>query len=290
MRSASSRANEPCPAASLGPIDCAQIITPDAVLGGGDVSSAVSGRRPAAERIARREYLRSECLQGARRRALADELYNIYSETLHGHTPEEIDDLIFGAARVRLALFYGARGELAGCAFAAIDRIEHAGRTHAVLGGGGFFRSHYRGGPSASLFFLGQGIRARLREPHVPLAYLTRASTPAAYRRLAVTMPTIYPSRRRQTPVNVETLVRALSPRRHYVQVSENPWVVRSAAPHDPSRLQRLEHDPDVRFYLDLNPRFAQGESLLVWVRADMADLASGFARALRAVTPVKVT
>ena len=254
------------------------------------IESCASAPRLAPQRIVRREYLRSECLETARRRELADELYNIYSETLHGYTPEAFDDLIFGTPRVRLALFYSARDELAGFAFAAIDRIEHAGRTHAVMGGGGFFRSHYRGGPLASLFILGQGIRARLREPHIPLAYLTRATTPAAYRRLAWAMPTIYPSRRRQTPVDVETLVRTLSPRRHYVQVSDSPWVVRSAAPHDPSRLQRLDHDPDVRFYLELNPRFAQGESLLVWVRADMADLAGGFARALRAISPVKVT
>lgn len=225
-------------------------------------------------------------MPGARRRGeLAGELYDIYSETLHGYTPAAFDELVFGAPRVRLALFYGARDELAGFAFAAIDRIEHGGRMHAVMGGGGFFRSHYRGGPSASLFILGQGIRVRLREPHTPLAYLTRAT----YRRLAVTMPTIYPSRRRRTPGDVDALVRALSPRRHYIPVNENPWVVRSAAPHDPSRLRRLDHDPDVRFYLDLNPGFAQGESLLVWVRADMADLASGFARAMRAVNPAKL-
>ncbi|CDO88247.1 hypothetical protein AWC29_20860 [Mycobacterium triplex] len=270
MRSASSRAVKSCAAAPLG-----QIPSP--------------GPRSATERIVRREYLRSECLGASRRGELAGELYDIYSETLHGYTPAAFDELVFGTPRVRLALFYGARDELAGFAFAAIDRIEHGGRIHAVMGGGGFFRSHYRGGPLASLFILGQGIRARLREPHTPLAYLTRATTPAAYRRLAVTMPTIYPSRRHQTPVDVEALVRALSPRRHYIQVNENPWVVRSAAPHDPSRLQRLDHDPDVRFYLDLNPGFAKGESLLVWVRADMADLASGFARAMRAVNPVNL-
>lgn len=267
MRSASSHAGESC----------------------ADGSSRVPAPRPAPERIVRREYLRSECLRAARRRELAGELYDIYTETLHGYTPEAFDELVFGTLPVRLALFYGARDDLAGFAFAAIDRIEHAGRTHAVMGGGGFFRSQYRGGPVASLFLLGQGIRARLREPQVPLAYLTRATTPAAYRRLAATMPTIYPSRRHPTPVDVETLVRALSPRRHYVPVGDSPWVVRSAAPHDPTRLRRLDHDPDVRFYLELNPGFARGESLLVWVRADLADLAGGFARALRAVGATKV-
>jgi hypothetical protein len=227
-------------------------------------------------------YLESESLEPAQRGALLDRLYAVYSDTLHGYSLEEFDHLVFGADDVRLALFYGAGDELAGFSFASIERIEHAGRAHAVMGGGGFFRARYRGGAMASLFMLGQGLRVRVREPYTPLAYLTRATTPAAYRRLALTMPRIYPSRRHQAPADVEAMVRALSLRRQYVPVSESPWVVRSAAPHDPARLLRLDHDLDVQFYLELNPGFAEGNSVLVWTCAEAADLASGFARALR--------
>jgi hypothetical protein len=234
------------------------------------------------KRVHRRVHLASQSLEPTQRLALLDRLYAVYNDTLHGYSLDEFEHLVFGADDVRFALFYGTGDELAGFSFAGIDRIDHAGRTYAVMGGGGFFRSRYRGGALASLFMLGQALRVRAQEPQTPLAYLTRATTPAAYRRLAATMPRIYPSRERQTPAYVDALVRTMSARRQYVAVDGNPWLVRSAAPHDPARLRSLDRDPDVQFYLELNPAFAEGNSVLVWTCGDAADLASGFARALR--------
>jgi hypothetical protein len=147
-----------------------------------------------------------------------------------------------------------------------------------------FFRPGYRGGVRGSIFLLRQAVHAKLRNPRATVGYLTRCTTPAVYRRFAVTMPRMYPSRKYQTPADVEALVRAVVGRRHYTLVNDSPWVVGALGmPHDVSRLRRLEHDPDVRFYTELNPRFAEGESLVVWVQGDVVDLASGFVRALRA-------
>jgi hypothetical protein len=286
MRRAHSHAINPFATEPLRPVDCAQIPTRSTLPHGTGVLSPPSpapGRRARPERIVRSEYLRSESLEPAQRCALVGRLYAVYCRTLHGYTSAEFEDMVFGASEVRLALFYGAHDQLAGFSFAGFERIEHAGRAHAVLAGGGFFRPGYHGGVSAAFFLLGQALRAKLREPRTPLAYVTRATTPAAYRRLAATMPRIYPSRKRQTPADVEAVVRALIAHRQYVQVGDSPWVVRSHTPHDPSRLRRLQDDADVRFYFELNPGFAEGESLLVWMGLDTADIAGGFIRALRA-------
>jgi hypothetical protein len=259
----------------------------DALSNGTDVSAPPSapplrGSRPG--RIVRTQHLRSRSLGPAQRSELVDRLYAIYNETLYGYARDQFEDLVLGAGEVRLALYYGAGGELAGFAYASIERIEHAGRRHAALCAGMFFRPGYHGGVSGALFLLGQALRAKLREPRTPLAYMTRCTTPAVYRRCAVTMPRIHPSRKYPTPAHVDALVRALGTRRRYAPIGENPWVVEAGGvPHHPSRLRRLEHDPDVRFYTELNPRFAEGESLVVWVHADLTDIASGFVRALRA-------
>jgi len=269
MRSADPHAINPCSTESPRSADPAR--------------AARGAARPG--RIVRSEYLHSESLEPARRCALVDRFYAIYCETLHGYTRDEFETLlVFGAGEVRLALYYGVGDELAGFAYASVEHIDHAGRTHAALCAGMFFRRGYRGGVPGALFLLGQGLRAKLRAPHIPLAYMTRCTTPAVYRRLAMTMPRIYPSRKHQTPANIEALVRALGARRCYVPLSESPWVVRALGmPHDVSRLRRLDNDPDVRFYAELNPRFAEGESLVVWVHGGLTDIASGFVRALGA-------
>ena len=125
------------------------------------------------------------------------------------------------------------------------------------------------------LFGLRQALLFKLNEPLTPLGYLIRTSSPAVYRLLASTVPRIYPSPKQQTPAAVEALVHAVSARRRYVSVGEDPWVVRSGAtPRHPTRLQRLEDDPNVQFFIDRNPRFAEGEALLVWVPVDAANLA----------------
>ena len=55
------------------------------------------------------------------------------------------------------------------------------------------------------------------------------------------------------------------------------------AKPHDASRLRRLDDDPDVRFYKELNPRFADGNSVLAWVPLNTPNIVGGLVRLLRA-------
>lgn len=235
-------------------------------------------------RIVRSKYLRSKSLTHAQRSALVDQLYAIFSETLHGCTRDEFEAVMFSAGEIDLILCYGAGDEPVGFSFAGIDRFEHAGRTFAVFTAGGFFRHGYHGGVRSILFGLGQATRAKFRHPHIPVGYLTRCTTPAVYRLLASKMPRVYPNRRYPTPGDIDALVQAISMSRQYTVIGENPWVVGSIGrPHHPARLRRLECDPDVQFYTELNPHFAEGQALMAWTPLDVANITGGFARALRA-------
>lgn len=249
------------------------------------IPSAAQPRRPKPMRIARRRYLWTASLDPAQRSDLADRLYGIYRETVYGDTRDDFDKHVLGTdSNTRLALFYGADDELAGFFSLRIEQLQHGGRRHAVFCGALCFRRNYRGGLSAQRFGLRHALLFKLRQPRTPLALLTRCSSPAIYRLVAGTMPRLYPNRRYRTPQSVEQLVREFSAQRQYAELGECPWVVRSAAtPHDASRLRRLEHDPDVRFYSQLNPRFAQGEALLTWMPLDVANIVGGIFRTLRA-------
>jgi hypothetical protein len=237
-----------------------------------------------AGRVVRREILRSAALDPAQRSALIERLYAIQCETLSGESRDEFEAGIFGEGEVCFALFYGERNELAGFSHATIEQVEHAGRKHAVFCAGVFFRQGYHGGQSALFFAIRQVLLFKLRQPRTPVAYLTRSTTPVVYRLLAMATPRIYPSPIRNTPDEVDALVREVSVRRGYGPHSGNPWVVREHyGPSNPSRMHRFENDPYVRFYTELNPRFAEGEALLTWMPLDVANFAGGIFRAIRA-------
>ncbi|MGV0746558.1 hypothetical protein [Mycolicibacter minnesotensis] len=234
-------------------------------------------------RIRRSEYLWPKSLGTVERQTLADQLYDVYRETVHGLTRDELADEVLGRNDVRVALFYGAKRELAGFSYVGIERIEHTTRQYAVFCASVYCRLGYRGGVPASLFGLREALRFKLHQPRTPLAYLTRCASPAVYRLIASTMPRVYPSFRHQTPDYVEALVRRLSARRNYIAVDGDPWIVRSVAtPNDLSRLSRIEGDPQVRFFVELNPRFAEGSSLLTWTPLDAANIAGGLCRLAR--------
>ncbi len=240
---------------------------------------AMSTRQSEPKRVVRREYLRSSSLAPEQRCGFVHQLYEIYSETTFGCTYDEFAAVVFSAGDGRFVLCYGEHDEFAGFSYTAIDHMEHQGRTYAVMNAGVFFRPGYHGGSITGFFGLRQALRFKLRHPLTQLAYVTRCSTPAVYRLLA-TVPRIYPNRNHQTPADVEALARAACAQRKYVPVGTNPWVVRSAAvPRDASRLRSLEHDPDVRFYNELAPGYAEGTSLVVWLPLDVANIAGGFVR-----------
>lgn len=236
-----------------------------------------------SKRVARRRYLRSAALTAEQRRALVDQLYDVYRQTTHGCTRDEFAAVVFSAGDARFVLYYGEGDEFAGFSYTAFDHMRHEGRTHAVINAGVFFRPGYHGGSICGFFGLRQALRFKARHPLTPLAYLTRCSSPAVYRLLAA-VPRIYPSRNHETPADVEALVHVARGLRKYTPVGPNPWVVHSAAvPRDASRLRLLDHDPKVRFYNELAPGYAEGESLLVWLPLDAANIAGGFFRLLRA-------
>ncbi|KAA1251014.1 hypothetical protein F0Q45_06670 [Mycobacterium simiae] len=244
-------------------------------------SQARVGRSP--HRIVRSKCLRWASLPPAQRCVWVERLYGLYRETVRGDTKDVFAAQVFGAGEVHLKIFFGARDELAGFAYLGVERIEHQANHYAVLFGGAFFRPGYRGGTSSMLFALRQVLRFKLRAPRTPIAYLTRSSSPAAYRLLARTMPRIYPRRGHRTSGDVEALVMVVSEKRNYVRVGDSPWVVRSGAtPLDASRLRGLEHDPDAQFFFQANPRFTDGEALLVWIPANLANVAGGLLKLLR--------
>lgn len=237
-------------------------------------------------RIIDRQYSQLTGHESPSSATLLDRLFDVYQETMRGVSRSTFKAIIHGSSGCRLALYYGANRELAGFAFSRLEHHRYAGRKYAVLVGGAFFRLRYKnGGELAARYALFQALRCKLREPCTPLVYFTRALSPPAYRRLAAGMPRVYPSRHGPTPPRIEALVRKLSELTEFEAVSRDlPWVVHApAVAAEPQRLQNLKPDPDISYYHEINPGYAQGDALLVLIPLNLRNIAGGFCRALRA-------
>ncbi len=89
-----------------------------------------------SKRISRTKYLDAKSLDPVQRTELIDQLYEIYCETVYGDSREAFEALVFRGGGVRLALFYGSHGELAGYSYFDTERVEYAGRPNVFFFGG----------------------------------------------------------------------------------------------------------------------------------------------------------
>lgn len=248
----------------------------------GSVRERVRGaRRP----IARTRHVVLGQLASGERTDVCTKAHAIYAMYKSGVDRVTFERTYFSDDATRVALYYGDDGVLAGFTSSTIQRVEHEGRRHAVYSALLFIDTRYKGSAAASLSCMLEALRFKLSEPSTPLACMGVITSPASYRRFAVTMPTMYPTRRAPVPAVVGALMRRTAELRGLTFMDEDRWLVRGAgAPKHPDRLRgskTLASDPDARFYLDQNPSFADGTGMLIWIPLDLANLCGAFMRFL---------
>ncbi|APR82780.1 Hypothetical protein A7982_08129 [Minicystis rosea] len=241
--------------------------------------------RGARKPIARTRHVVLGRLAASERMDLCTKAYAIYAMYKSGVDRVTFEQSYFSNDATRVSLYYGDDGALAGFTSSVIQRVEHEGRRHAVYSALLFIDTRYKGSAAASISCMLEALRFKLTEPSTPLACMGVITSPASYRRFAVTMPTMYPTRRAPVPAAIAALMRRTAELRGLAFVDDDRWLVRgSGAPKHPDRLRgskTLADDPDARFYLDRNPTFGEGTGLLIWIPLDLVNLGGAFLRYL---------
>jgi hypothetical protein len=233
----------------------------------------------------RSELLRPGDLPEAAREALYDRLYAVWSEYFEG-----LDRAAFAAFHfpdhARIQVWYGEGGEVAGFANPSVLRLRVGGRPWAAFASGLFFRLSYRGRAAAFRAGLALALRFKLRHPFTALGYLSVVTNAASFTALARTYGRYYPHPTRPTPADVEAAVQSVARLRGLRPVGADPWVVSF-----PPRLKTVEALKGARslqagnrhadFFARRVPGWERGESLLVWIPLDLADMAGALWRAL---------
>lgn len=232
-------------------------------------------------------------LKPSERAQVMAQLYEVYQETIAGPTREEFEKIYWSNDDSILARFYGADGALAGFAESTVRRLESQGRRYALLSGAVVFRLAYRGGLSTVWFGMKEFLRLKLREPTTPAVFFTRAVTPASYQLMASLGGWIYPSRRRDIPVEVQALVSDIARQLKLRIDPERPWFQETfVTMRQPERLARsvsLQNDPDVEFYREFTRDMRPDQILLVVAPIHLANIAVTTSRLVAAMVRSKL-
>src|SRR5689334_3390709 len=113
-------------------------------------------------RVARTRRVMLGRLSPAEREDLCEKAYAIYAAYKSGVDRPTFERAFFSDPEARAALMYADDGALVGYACAAIHRVSHEGRRHAVYSALLFVDSRYKGAREASFFGLTEALRFKL--------------------------------------------------------------------------------------------------------------------------------
>jgi hypothetical protein len=189
----------------------------------------------------------------------------------------------FGDAVVRR--YFDADGHLVGLNAILATELELDGGPCTVFRGLLGLLPAYRGGIDVVAFWVETVLRYRLRHPRRRLFVFSPIASAAAYRTLARRTDDLYPHPHRPTPPAIDALISRLSAHLGYARLAgEHPYVVERATwVRDEVPRSAASRDAFGEFFHRLNPRAAEGKSLLVLVPVTPRSLAGAAVRCARA-------
>jgi hypothetical protein len=229
-------------------------------------------------------------LDPERRARLGDALFAIFADYYAGFDRDAFTAHFLAREDVVVALLYGPDDRLAGFSSVRQAIYRAAGRRTSVLSAGVYVDTEFKGGRVAASFGLHEALRLKLRRPWLRVAYLGIAHTPAPYRLFTRTMGRVYPSRSARSgepPEVVAEVMRQALADRGWPPAGDDPWVLATPmlARHPTwfERKAELRDDPDVRFFVDRVPGWAdEGQALSCWIPLDLGDIVGGVVRLLK--------
>lgn len=176
----------------------------------------------------------------------------------------------------RLRLFY-ADNQLVGYCLLTFSRQRifgqsGSGKQVVLMGASAGFLPEYRHGNHTLKFSLQQSIGYKLRHPWQSVYFADTMLSPAMYRVMAKAVGIIYPHPAHPTPPDVCTLLQHLQPDS---RTPSHVTFVGRKSDYSSADLQRFaaSDKPEIRFYLQTNPGFADGYALLTVIPVSLQQM-----------------
>lgn len=171
-------------------------------------------------------------------------------------------------------LFY-AKEQLVG--YCLITLEEDKTTKKDLMGASAAFLPEYRQGDQTALFSIRQSFLYWIRKPWKTIYYASTVLSPAMYRVMAKSA-TIYPSFRTTPSKEILNLLNAVKKENYPEETGcENPFVVYSGrhSNYSQEELERLHasNKPEIKFFIENNPRFNEGYALLAIMPTNLYHL-----------------
>ncbi len=225
-----------------------------------------------------------QSIDPVRRAALVEALFALNCDVFGGVERAAFERYLIPSAaiRVRIQVLHDD-GLLAGYAVAQIYEHEDAEDRPLVFRTIVALRPAYRRRSLCSMFLAREGLCVRFAYPMRRLYGFACPVNPASYQVLARYTTELWPSPERETPPEIEALMGALATHFHLEEEADAPgvchvgWCTRQQA--DEAQAWTATQNAAARFYLERNPRYAEGYGLLVLVPMRLTMLARALAK-----------
>lgn len=239
--------------------------------------------------VASAEVVELSSADVATRTRLLGELHALRAEHFEGAEQGWLEGQLLGgeARRSSVLVERDARGAAVG--YLACWALERTllGRPSIVLHGEALRGEAPQLDGGALLRLLQrEALREALRRPDTPVYYFSWHGHPSSYAQLVESLRRVWPSRELAPTPQVRAFLSELGDGLGLARAGEDPLVRRTAWRAPESEAERTYWSrstrPDVRFFLEHNPRYAEGEVLLTLAPLSAASLAASTTRSAR--------
>ena len=218
---------------------------------------------------------------GAQERAtLSQELFRLNQRIFAGVELKEFERLVINpsARWTRIHIMRNGDGEAVGyCAVHLFD-IVLSDRAYAVFRAQAGILRPYRGEGSTFAFGFREAIRYKLLHPLERVYFFSTPIHPSSFHLLSRHFREIYPTYRTQTPPAIQALmgqlaaafgerpVKATAP-----EILQVGWITHDSA--EETAFWQTQSNPDIQFFLNVNPGYRQGHGLRTLVPLTLGNL-----------------
>lgn len=218
-------------------------------------------------------------LDARQREALSKKLYAIHQAVFTGLDQKAFDHYVVNspARKTRILLYRNRRKELIG--YFGVHRFETVvdGQPIVVLRGEVGLLPGYRQKDANLSFWWMEATRFKLLHPKKHVYFFFVPVSPSFYAMAARYTHKAYPGRRLNIPADALRLMVQLASQFALPQVEEGNPLVRKVgwitlATRQEQDYWRSTRNPYVRFYIDANPKFGEGNGLLTLIPVTLTN------------------
>ncbi|WED43134.1 hypothetical protein [Legionella cardiaca] len=175
-----------------------------------------------------------------------------------------------------IAVFYDNAHKIIGFTRISCQHLQLDNQPVTIYSGGTYHDQKADLSFDAARFGLTRAIKYKLANPMREIFFFANADTPARYQFLANLSTTLYPKEGQAIPLRILKLVENLKKHNGWSSRTSHPMIIGEQMALRNLHATTEEKTPLVSYYLSLNPDYASGNSLLVYLPLNFADISQG--------------